>query len=45
MLNDPCINGVVHVHKTAVINVCNLNGRLGNIIDLTDFVAATVNWT
>lgn len=44
MLKDPCIDGVIHVHKPAVTIVCNLNGRLTNLLDLTDLIQFTFSW-
>ncbi|MGI0013595.1 MAG: hypothetical protein ACREBU_09165 [Nitrososphaera sp.] len=44
MLDDSCVDGVVHVHKAAVIEVCGLNGRLERLIDLADFTNGTYSW-
>ena len=44
MLDDTCVNGIVHVHKAAVIEICGLNGRLTRLMDLTDFVKTTTSW-
>ncbi len=44
MLNDSCIDGIVHVHKVGVVDVCRLNGRLVELIDLADFIHFTENW-
>jgi hypothetical protein len=44
MLDDSCIDGIVHVHKPAVTEVCGLNGRLGELLDLTDLIQATRSW-
>ena len=44
MLDDTCVDGVVHVHKAGVVEVCNLNGRLSQLVDLADFVQATLSW-
>ena len=44
MLDDTCVDGVVHVNKTAVVDVCQLNGRLNRMMDLAEFVAATSSW-
>ncbi len=30
ILDDRCVDGVVHVHKAAVVEVCKLIGRLSN---------------
>lgn len=44
ILNDQCIDGLVHVHKPAVQTVCKLNGRLDKMLDLTDLITRTKNW-
>jgi len=44
VLRDPCIDGLVHVHKPAVVNVCGLDGRLSNMLDLADLVSITHKW-
>ncbi len=44
VLNDTCVDGVVHVHKAAVVDVCGLDGRLEQLIDLTNFVTGTQTW-
>ncbi len=44
MLGDSCIDGVVHVHKPLVVDICGLNGRLKDILDLTDFVSLSHQW-
>lgn len=44
ILDDSCIDGVVHVHKAAVVEVCKLNGRLTRLLDLEDFINATSTW-
>lgn len=44
ILDDDCVDGVVHVHKVAVIQVCGLNGRLTRLIDLAEFTEATSSW-
>jgi len=44
MLDDSGLDGVVHVHKPAVVQVCGLNGRLVRLIDLADFVKLTHSW-
>lgn len=41
LLSDPCIDGVVHVCKRAVTEVCGLNGRMTKLMDLSDLIAAT----
>lgn len=37
LLDDTCIDGVVHVHKQAVQTVAGLNGELDRFIDLSEF--------
>lgn len=44
MLDDTCVDGVVHVHKAAVVEICRLDGRLERLTDLADFVTATSSW-
>ncbi len=44
ILDDSCVDGVVHVHKPAVVEVCKLNGRLTHLTDLADFIMATSSW-
>lgn len=44
LIEHPCIDGVVHIHKKAVVEVCQLNGRLDNLIDLTDFITSSFCW-
>jgi hypothetical protein len=44
VLTDTCVNGIVHVHKPAVVGVCELNGRMGELKDLQDFIKETSSW-
>jgi len=44
MLDDTCVDGVVHVHKAAVTEVCELDGRLTRLMDLADFIKAASSW-
>jgi len=44
ILDDTCVDGVVHVHKTAVVDVCQLDDRLTCLMDLVDLVNATFSW-
>ena len=44
LLLDPCIDGLVHVHKRAVIDVCKMDGRLAAMLDLTEFFSVTKKW-
>jgi hypothetical protein len=43
-LTDKCINGVVHVHKPLVTEVSGLNGRLADLLDLSDLIDQTSRW-
>jgi len=44
MLDDTSVDNVVHVHKPAVVDVCGLNGRLSELVDLSDFIKGTRTW-
>jgi hypothetical protein len=44
LLNDECPDGVVHVHKPAVVDVSGLNGRLTHLMDLADLIHASTTW-
>lgn len=44
LLNDPCIDGVVHVHKRADVEVCDLDGRLDSLLDLRDLIEVASLW-
>jgi hypothetical protein len=44
MLGDSCFDAVVHVHKPAVVNIAGLNGRLNQLLDLTDLFSLTKGW-
>ncbi|MCL4504835.1 MAG: hypothetical protein M1434_14165 [Chloroflexi bacterium] len=44
MLDDSCVDSIVHVHKSAVVDVCGLDGRLAELTDLTDFIDVTSSW-
>lgn len=37
IITDTCVDGVVHIHKPAVTDVCRLNDRLQRLLDLTEF--------
>jgi len=41
---DNCIDGVVHVHKKAVTEICGMNNRLTMLIDLAEFIEFMNNW-
>lgn len=44
LLADKCIDGVVHVHKALVTDVCQLNGRLGKLLDLSELIRLSHGW-
>lgn len=44
VINDSCVDGVVHVHQPAVVEVCKLGAGLTDLMDLTDLVNATSTW-
>jgi hypothetical protein len=44
VIGDPCIDGLIHIHKTAVVDVCGLGKNLSGLQDLTDLVKATASW-
>lgn len=44
ILDDSCVNGVVHVHKKAVVEICDLDGRLARLTDLASFIRSTSTW-
>lgn len=43
-LTDKCIDGVVHVHKPLLTDVCGLNGRLALLLDLADLIERSFEW-
>lgn len=44
LIDDQCIDGVVHVHKPLVTKVCKLDGRLPKLLDLSDLIRQTLSW-
>lgn len=44
ILDDTCIDAVVHVHKPVVTEVLGLDGRLNRLLDLTELFALTEQW-
>jgi len=44
VLEDTCVDGVIHVYKAAVTKVCKLDNRLTRLIDLADFIEGTASW-
>jgi hypothetical protein len=43
-LTDKCIDGVVHVHKPLVTAVSGLNGRLDELLDLSELIEESDHW-
>ena len=44
VLDDTCVDGVVHVSKRAVVETCGLNDRLNDMLDLSEFIELTAQW-
>jgi hypothetical protein len=44
LLSDSCVDALVHVHKYLPINVCGLNSRLVNMLDLVDLINKSKTW-
>lgn len=44
LLMDKCIDGVVHVHKPLVTDVCGLNRRLNELLDLSELIQHSQKW-
>jgi hypothetical protein len=44
LLCDSCIDGLIHIHKYAVTDICQLDGRLSNLVDLRDFILQSHSW-
>lgn len=44
LLGDTCIDAVVHIHKSAVVQVSELDGRLASLLDLTELFDLTRQW-
>lgn len=44
ILGDNCIDSLVHVHKPNVTQICGMNGRLNEMLDLSELIAQTFNW-
>jgi hypothetical protein len=44
LIQDKCIDGVVHVHKPLVTEVCGLDGRLAGLLDLSELIRLTLSW-
>lgn len=44
LLSDPCVDGLVHVHKPLVTAVCGLDSRLAQMLDLVDLLTRSHAW-
>jgi hypothetical protein len=44
LLDDSCVDALVHVHKPLPTTVCGLNSRLVNMLDLVDLLARSQTW-
>jgi len=44
LIKDKCIDRVVHVHKPLVTDVCGLDGRLSELLDLSDLIRQSMTW-
>jgi hypothetical protein len=44
IIDDSCVDGLVHVHKHLPTNVCGLDSRLTLMLDLVDLLARSWNW-
>ena len=44
LLEDSCVDAVVHVHKPLLTSVCSLNSRIGEMLDLTELVERSQKW-
>ncbi len=44
VVGDDCVNGVAHIHKPLVTEVCELDGRLDSLLDLADLVRQSHVW-
>lgn len=44
VIEDTCFDGVFHVHKPAVAEVSDLNGRLESLLDLSDLFQSSSSW-
>ena len=44
LIEDKCIDGVVHVHKPLVTEVCELDARLRELLDLSELIRLTHSW-
>jgi hypothetical protein len=43
-LTDKCIDGVAHVHKPLVTTVSGLDGRLADLLDLSELIEQSKQW-
>lgn len=44
LLDDPCVDALIHVHKALPIDICGFNSRLVNMLDLVDLIDRSQQW-
>jgi hypothetical protein len=44
LLEDSCVDALIHVHKALPIDVCGFNSRLIKMLDLKDLIQRSQNW-
>jgi len=44
ILKDTCIDALIHVRKEAVTKICELDGRLEKMVDLSEFLSDLSKW-
>ena len=44
ILDEPCVDGLIHVHKPAVVSVCDMDGSLGSMLDLSELAELSQRW-
>ncbi len=44
LLEDDCVDAVVHIHKPLVTQICRLDQRLNDLQDLTEYILSSSSW-
>lgn len=44
IIDDSCVDALVHVHKALPTDICGLNSRLTRMLDLSDLITRSRNW-
>lgn len=44
LIGDECFDGVVHIHKKALVDACGLDGRLSPLLDLQELFDLPATW-